>query len=186
MMDKIQQQMEQLKLDYEQQAKQLKELYKERQAELEEQLKQERAKERLFIPKEGENYWFVYGDGSVGCCLWVGCPDDENRFSLGNCYKTQTETNFVSKKLLVDAELRRFVLTHDPRPITKEDWKDQDLRKYYMTCRTRNNDIEIDYTFNNKRANQIYASDANTLRKAIQTIGMDKVLKYHFEVKNND
>ena len=180
----IQEQIEKLKQDI----KNANALFNTQLAALEEQLKaEEQKKSRVFIPRVNEEYWYLtsndydcdecdYNDG-------VMYQSDEKRLIRGNCFKTVEEVRWADEHRIVKTELKNFVAENDPNPIKDEDWKDEEIAKYYIVYDNAADGVRIYATGSYQIADQVYASNMETFDKAITHIGYERLKKYYFGVK---
>lgn len=178
----IQEQIKELKTKLEQQNKEM----LNKIAELEKQAKAEEQKpSKVWKPKKGEEYWIMF-DGELDADIWEDDDDDgydNRRYIRGNVFKTKEEVEWEDMHRIVATELKRFVQENDPRPITEEDWEDSCVEKHYIYYDYGAREIFPSHNNTDKIANQVYASDAETLERAINYIGDERLKKYYFGVK---
>lgn len=55
-------------------------------------------KRKVWKPKIGEHYWYLYGDGKISTITWCGSKLDADRYKLGNCFRTEEEAEFAREK----------------------------------------------------------------------------------------
>lgn len=160
----------------------LKKEFADKIAELEKQAKAEEKQSKVWKPKEGEKFFYIDADGDVLSYTWEGFDDDEI-YAMGNCFKNKEEAEWEKQHRIVATELERFVAENDPRPITEEDWgKENKKTKYFIRYDYWDNRFWADYCNTYALANQVYASDCDTLYKAIDHIGEERLKKYYFGV----
>lgn len=180
----IQEQIKELKTKLEQQNKEM----LNKIAELEKQAKAEEQKQRrVFIPGVDEQYWYLTSRGwdSDECDYDDGIINEftEETMIRGNCFKTEDEVEWADQHRIVKTELKNFVAENDPNPITEEDWENKDKEKCVLYYDFDCGEMFVkDYQLH-RFANQVYASDAETLEKAIIHIGDERLKKYYFGVK---
>lgn len=169
-----------------QQIEQLKKEFEIKIAELEKQAKAEEQKQsKVWKPKKGEDYWVMF-DGEIDTDIWEYDGDDgydNRRYIRGNIFKTKEEAEWADQHRIVATELKRFVQENDPRPITEEDWENEAVAKYYIIYDNVADVVRIYTTGYYLVANQVYASNMESLYKAIEAIGEDRLKKYYFGVK---
>lgn len=136
-----------------------------------------------WVPVKDEQYFCVGTSGNIIRTFWQDDYYDHERLLFGNVFKTEEEAKFERERRKVYFELKKYVYEHDPRPITKKDWKDYDVFKYYITYWCDCDEIIIEYNNMLKLHNTIYASNRETLKDAIKAIGEDRIKKYLFEVE---
>ena len=137
-----------------------------------EKLKAEKENEP-WKPKDGEWYWYI-DDGVDPCTArWSsGYSHHENRYVIGNVFKTKEEAEFRAEQLKVEAELRRFA-----RPFKS------DSENYTLGYRHLYDKIEITF-FETIQCGNLYFPSKEIAKKAIGTVGEDRIKKYYFGVKD--
>ena len=136
-----------------------------------------------WTPKDRESYFTICSNGEVVDLIWTGAYECPKRFNYGNCFKTKEEAEFEVERRKVYFELKKYVYEHDPRPITKEDWEDPSIKKYFIEYWFDKGTLEFDFYYECKFTTVIYASNEQTLKDAIKAIGEDRIKKYLFEVE---
>ena len=174
----IQEQIKELKTKLEQQNKEM----LNKIAELEKQAKAEEKQSRVWKPKKSEKYCCLFGH-DIGNDIWTEKDVDQERFIRGTVFKTKEEAEWADQHRIVETELKHFVAENDPNPITEEDWEDSCVEKHYIYYDYGAREIFPSHNNTNKIANQVYASDVETLEKAITHIGDERLKKYYFGVK---
>lgn len=134
-----------------------------------EQLKAEKENEP-WKPKGGEFYWYIDDDVDSCTARWSGYSMHENRYAIGNAFRTNEEAEFRAEQLKVEAELRRFA-----RPFIVDE------KNYAIYFDHHINDIFIDCYFYTQGRNIQFAS-AEIAQKAIDTVGAERIKKYYFGI----
>lgn len=183
----IQEQINALKKEFEEKMKIMTTEFNANIAELEKQAKvEEQKKNGVFIPGESEQYWYLTSnDYDCDECIYndvVMYSSDEKRLIRGNCFKTEKEVAWADKHRIVETELRNFVMENDPDPITEEDWADGQVFKFYIYYEYGRDQIVTSHQISVKHANQVYASNMQVLKQAIELIGEERLKKYYFGV----
>lgn len=80
----------------------------------------ERMDRDVFIPKNGEEYWHVYGNGDTGYSVWSDSSSDRERLAYGNCYISQEKAELESWKRAFESRMNRFNIENGGKPI---EWK---------------------------------------------------------------
>ena len=137
-----------------------------------ERLKAEK-KNEVWKPKDGDYYWMISRTGFVAKGRWTGDSYDDDRYAIGNVFKTDEEAKFRAEQLKVEAELRRFA-----RPfVANED-------NYSITFKHSLNTIRT-WHGTTWQHNNIYFATEEIAQKAIDTVGEDRIKKYYFGIKVN-
>lgn len=128
--------------------------------------------DEVWKPKINENYYVVSGNGTVNKAKWIPCGLDVFRFDTGNLFKTKEEAEFEAERLNVYRKLRQFALKsgrHKGSVCILYDYE--------------TNEIEYwgDDTASKKLGELIFKNEEDA-RRAVETVGVDKVLKYYLEV----
>lgn len=134
-------------------------------------------------PEIGEEYWCISDDVYTHCKTWAPFRLHQRRYDLGNCFKTQKEAEFAREKHKVLVELQDYADLYNEREI---DWRDleSDIEKYYLTYDYNGEEIVIEETYScYNGGNSVYFTSIETAKKAIETIGEDRIKKYLFGVK---
>ena len=123
-------------------------------------------------PQEGDFYYCLTSDDYIVKERWYGYEVDCFRYDVGNCFRTKEEVEWYREHLKVCAELRRMA----DGKVEYGAWCD--LSYYFcedhiLVC-TQSDGIGNPYTF------------ASTLRarRAIDTIGEERLKKYWFRVED--
>lgn len=122
-------------------------------------------------PQEGDDYFYSYYDG-IGSHVWDNDMVDNYNWQTGNCFRTREEAEWYREHLKVCAELRRMA----DGKVEYGAWCD--LSYYFcedhILVSTQSDGIGNPYTF------------ASTLRarRAIDTIGEERLKKYWFRVED--
>ncbi len=131
---------------------------------------------KRFVPDDGSKYYYIDDNGEYMEAWWAdNCENDENRFLIGNCFKTIDDALFAFEKLKITAELKNFAESNDAI------WNAQNMHYYFAY--SHNYGLIIEQTANDKHAGLYFASKEDGLT-AIEKIGKDRILKYYLEVNN--
>ena len=84
---------------------------------------------KVWKPKKGETYWYICNAGNIVDDTNDNTKTDEDRFSIGNCFKTQEEAKHMVEKLKVIKELKDFALENNEEEI---DWNNPEQDKYTL------------------------------------------------------
>lgn len=140
--------------------------------------KANKPKSKVWKPQNEEYYYCIHFDGTIDSYNWNGWNEDT--YSIGNCFKTKEEAKFALEKQKVITELKRFALENNECEI---DWNNSKQCKYQIYYDSYARKFEI--TFNTSlKSNNIYFSSREIAKKAIETIGEDRLKKYYFEIED--
>ena len=136
---------------------------------------------KVWKPKEREPYYYVDSDGKVlGDCN-SNHRVDEDRICLGNCFKTRKEASHMIEKLKVIKELKDFALENNAEEI---DWKNLKQVKWAISYSRMYKNLELnDWRNTQFSSSNIYFTSREIAQKAIETIGMDRIKKYYFDIE---
>ena len=136
-----------------------------------EKLKAEKENEP-WKPKDGDKYWLISHNGYVVQVRWMGDEAEDDIYAIGNVFRTQEEAEFRAEQLKVEAELRRFA-----RPF-------KNGGKNYMLQYLLNGDKIVITYFEVSQCGNVYFPSKEIARKAIDTVGEDRIKKYYFGVED--
>ena len=122
-------------------------------------------------PKDGDKYWLISHIGYVVQVRWLGDDYEDDIYAIGNAFRTQEEAEFRVEQLKVEAELRRFA-----RPF------DEDERNWAIIFDVDEKEIIIEDERSYQSCNIHFASE-EIAKKAIDTVGEDRIKKYYFGVE---
>ena len=136
-----------------------------------EELKTEKENEP-WKPKDGDKYWLISHNGYVVQARSMGDEAEDDIYAIGNVFRTKEEAEFRAEQLKVEAELRRFA-----RPFKS------DSENYTLGYRHLYDKIEITF-FETIQCGNLYFPSKEIAKKAIGTVGEDRIKKYYFGVKD--
>ena len=144
--------------------------------------KANKPKNKVWKPEKDETYYYSYSDGNIEEATWDNLNVDENRYAIGNCFKTKEEAEFALERQKVITELKRFALEHNEKEI---DWSnDDEQKKYCLYFNHERNRIMINNFYVSQfLSEQIYFTSDTIAQQAIKEIGEERLEKYYFEVK---
>lgn len=140
--------------------------------------KANKPKSKVWKPENREEYYFIWGRG-ITDGVWSGYDIDENRYSIGNCFKTEEEAQNAVERLKIRAELQRFADEHN-EPI---DWKNRNTAKWYIRFNYDDEIVEWSPVRTARDTFQIYFSSEEVARAAVQAVGEERIKKYLFGVE---
>lgn len=133
-------------------------------------------------PEKRTQYYVIHGDGDVERICYTNNPSDNRAIFMGNCFKTEEEAKFMVEKLKVIHELQKFAYENNEKEI---DWNDAKQYKQFLIYDTEHKKVCIDYkTYVKSEPFNIYFTSFDIARKAIKTIGEDRIKKYYFDVED--
>lgn len=141
--------------------------------------KSNKEKNKVWKPTDREKYYYIRNDGEVYHGFYEKyCSTDCGNYSMGNCFRTEEEAKFAVEKLKVIAELKRFAEENND----KIDWNDESQDKYCLRYDYKYNKMLVESNQFLKH-NSTYFSSKEIAKRAIETIGKERLKKYYFEVE---
>ncbi len=136
-------------------------------------------KRKVWKPKIGEHYWYLYGDGKISTITWCGSKLDADRYKLGNCFRTEEEAEFAREKKKVEVELERYAKEHnDPERDVWNGFNERCGIRY--DCLRGDLDTSTMYQFRDIGA--IYFTSKEIAEDAANKVGAKRIMKYLFDV----
>lgn len=137
---------------------------------------------KVWKPKEKELYFYVGSNGEVlGDCN-SNHQIDEGRINLSNCFKTKEEAEHMVEKLKVINELKNFALENNEEEI---DWNNLSQRKYVIIYDPEDQNVDVYCNWHTQYIPfNIHFTSEEIAQKAIETIGVDRIKKYYFDVED--
>lgn len=86
----------------------------------------EKIKETGWKPKTGDTYRYINSDGIILLSRWSNDDLDNARYEIGNCYRTDKETEYAKRVQIARTIIKR---SSDFKP----DWNDDNQEKWYVT-----------------------------------------------------
>lgn len=136
-------------------------------------------KSKVWKPDVEEEFYTLFGDGSIYKLTWLNIADRVKRYEIGNCFKTEEKAKFALEKLKVITELKRFAIEHNEGEI---DW-DTIKKNFYIYYSCHINRIDIDFT-THMRESIVYFTSREIAKAAIKAISEERIKKYYFEVND--
>lgn len=134
---------------------------------------------KVWKPEKDGHYYYYDNDGRTYQSSYCEDSIDKRRLEFGNCFKTKEEASHMIEKLKVINELKKFALENNEEEI---DWKNY-AQKYTMIYDYSCQEIRIDYwNYMQFIPFNIYFTSEEIARKAIKTIGEDRIKKYYFDI----
>lgn len=131
-------------------------------------------------PKEGEEYFFYYGDGSVCSAKNQGYKTDENFIQISNCFRTKELAEKHVEYLKALTRVRKYIAENGL--YWEPDWSNRDQIKYFLMFDFRSNTFESDWAHNLKRFSPIdYFKSIEDAKKVIKACNAD--LRIIWDVK---
>lgn len=124
------------------------------------------------FPQDGDEYWFIDDEGSVGSTLYDNHYIDRYHQTIGNFFQTKEEAEFAAEKLKVEAELREF-----SKPFV------DDNDNYFIKINSYYKYLTVDSDDSYQTQGTIYFESMEIANEAIDAIGVDRIKKYIFGVE---
>ena len=107
-------------------------------------------------------------------------PFDENKFLLGNAFRTKEAAEFAVERLKVLHEIKEFIAENDDGEIN---WKDTKEEKWSLSYSYRFGRVLAGVVSMIATAQrEFYASSREVIEKMIETIGEERIKKYYFGI----
>ena len=137
-------------------------------------------KKKWWEPKEDEEeLYYIINDG-VDYFYYNNDDTDKFLMSIGNCFQTKEQADFMVEKLKVIHELEKFAYENNEEEI---DWNDTNKEKLYLIMNYTDKCIDIFYTYGwIYSPSNIYFTSKKIAKEAIETIGEERIKKYYFGV----
>jgi hypothetical protein len=139
-------------------------------------------KRKWWEPKKGKPYYFIRHDVNIDYFDYGEYENDKRLMAIGNCFQTAEQAKFMVEKLKVIHELERFAYENNEKEI---DWNDVNQTKYYLGMFQSDKIIAVFSTYKwCYTPFNIYFTSEEIAKKAIETIGEDRIKKYYFGVED--
>lgn len=132
-------------------------------------------KENIF-PKCSNKYYFI-NESEVCESFWYDDELDRERLSLGNCFETREEAEFVVERLKVLHQIKQFAEPED------YEWNG-DNEHYYMYWSFLANDTVKIGRCSTCKSNHIYFKSFEDAKVCIEAVGEDKIKKYYLKIED--
>lgn len=135
---------------------------------------------KLFIPKDGDKYYFVDRDITSFYSSDhfrdsdVFASDD---FKIGNCFESESDVKAALEYLKVAAELRRLSAESGE---LENPWNG-DRTHFFLSYSFEEGGIFVDFTWDECRGD-IYFSSREAAKNAAEKIGTERLIKYWFGI----
>lgn len=137
-------------------------------------------KKKYWVPNHGETYHGING-GFIWSTTNLNSISDKANLSIGNCFKTKKEAEHMLEKLKVIHELQQFAYENNEEELN---WFDYSQGKYHLAYNYIEKKICPEgRCYSHCDAFNIYFTSVKLARKAIETIGENRIKKYYFDVK---
>ena len=141
-------------------------------------------KKQWWEPKKDEKYYVIYGDGSIDYNNYDFDGADRRIMAIGNCFQTEEQAKFMVEKLKVIRELEKFAFENNEKEI---DWNNEDQEKYIITFNHITQDCGISlWRVSRSNPFNVYFTSEELAKKAIATIGEERLKKYYFGVEEDE
>lgn len=138
-------------------------------------------KKQWWEPKNKDLYWYISNDGEIHS--WnFNKKFNTSSLNFGNCFQTKKQAKFMVEKLKVIHELEKFAYENN---VGKTKWSTYDLNKYTIIFNHKSHKLEIDvWTISQDNPFNVFFTSKELAKKAIETIGEDRIKKYYFGVED--
>lgn len=139
----------------------------------------EKPKWERWRAKKNEKYYFLSDLGEILFDTDYRDKMDKFRYNTGNYSENKKALEEKKKKLLYKQQYIDFI---GEDLVTKDDWKDGSVWKYYAYYDFYNRIIKFGYNFNTKDVS-IHSKSKEKIENFINLIGEDNFKKYILEVE---
>ena len=129
----------------------------------------------IWTPKMGDRYYALCGDGEIACFIYNQEEYDSRFLTIGNCFKTLAEAEFMEERLKIITELHKWSESRDR-------YWGEDTSHYYLVYDYLADKIKITQT-TIINMGVIYFGSEEYAKNAIQEIGEEKLKKYYFGIR---
>ena len=133
-------------------------------------------------PEIRGNYYLINGTGHISCNPYDDDDIDKRFLSIGNCFQTEEQAEFMAEKLRVIHELEKFAYENNEEEI---DWNNSEQRKYYLYFDYADMSIVScdSYSKCQHIPLAVYFTSKEIADKSIKAIGEERLKKYYFGVR---
>lgn len=125
--------------------------------------------------EKGDSYYYMLSTGKTNEYKDVDCVLDNDRYNLGNYFRTREEAEKTIEKIKIYTQLKDLALRLNTG---KEiDWEDYTQYKYYIYYNCESNRLVCSDILSHKDIGQIYCLGENFLDIAKQEIGEENLKK---------
>lgn len=136
---------------------------------------------KVWKPEKDGHYYYYNDTGHIYESCYDGDSTDKNRLEFGNCFKTKEEAEHMVEKLKVINELKKFALENNEAEI---DWNNLSQKKYVIIYDPENQNVDVYCYWRTQYIPfNIHFTSEKIAQKAIETIGMDRIKKYYFDIE---
>ena len=89
--------------------------------------------------EKDEIYWFVCGDTVILNLTEKDWEGDNDRYSIGNYFKTKEEAEFHKNELIYTQMLKDYIYEHDDVEL---DWNNDKQEKYFLSYSFYDKEVE--------------------------------------------
>ena len=119
-------------------------------------------------------YWYIADCGIVVCNAWRNGGVDNDRYEIGNCYRTEEEARYAKGLQIARTKIRR---SSDFKP----NWNNRNQLKYYVAYDYDNNCLYICACYYMDGGAIVYYKTKEDAEQAIEDLQPEYLL--HFGVK---
>lgn len=127
-------------------------------------------KSKMWRPMHGESYYYINSVGSIECSKYNSYVH-ENRFLIGNCFKTEAEAKFTVEHLKVLNELRQFA-------------SDSNNGQFILCCSNSAECRNVEILSCLSYTGELHFTTTNDAYAAIKAVGEDRIKKYYFNMED--
>lgn len=130
-----------------------------------------------FIPKEGDNFYFLMPSGDIEEEIREKNDDFfSNLYAIGNCFETEEDAKHAVEKLKVITELQHYASEHNE----EIDWGDCSQRKYELIYEPGKDEIKVIRVL--QKGGGIYFTSYEICMEACIAVGEERTKKYYLNI----
>lgn len=130
--------------------------------------------EKYFVPKGGQEYWFLDCTGIAGD-NFSGWEDEDKIFERQIPRRTKKEAEFYDQKRIYETKYRKYLLDHEEEPVN---WEDTEQVKHYAYYSYYKKEKRIRNDLACRVQGVIYTTRKESIYEFAKEIGEDNFIKY--------
>lgn len=132
-------------------------------------------KEKYFMPKKDEDYYFPNRDGEIDWYVYNDDIQDSKIIEHQDISATRKEAEFKVQKQKYKLQYKRYLLDNEIEPVN---WEDEDQRKYYAYYYYGEQYYNVSFVTSSRHQGTIYTTREESIYEFAEKIGEDNFIKY--------
>lgn len=130
-------------------------------------------KSKVWKPENGDDCFFLAGDGSVNKCSYGEYNFNKEYYKHGNVFKSEEDAKEEAKRRMVLTQWQRLSVE------SGEDEHPWNGKEYHFYCYYKYDSKEISYYWDiGEKRESVYFATSDSIINAVKEIGEDVVKKY--------